>query len=218
MASRSNLIRRLVFGLVVVLLVVGAAFGSTSTVFSYVQTLLFSEWFVVILLGLYVTRPIILVPLGGLHLVAGFAFGGVLGGAVALVGTALTSLLVFATGFYLRPTSGIGGWLARRGESSSPVTGDLRGMVAVSLSPVPADIVSYSAGAAGVPFRVFIVGLVLGEVPWVATYVLVGNSMKTLSTVEGTDLVELVIVLTALSILVVARPAYDALRSKEGDA
>lgn len=214
MTPPSGLIRRLAFGLVVVLVVLGAAFGSSSKAFSYARLFLFHEFFVLILLGLYVLRPVIFVPLGGLHLLAGYVYGGVLGASIALVGTVLTSMPVYAAGKYFQPTSGIGGWLAKRGASSFSVTGDLRGILAASLSPVPADVVSYAAGIGGIRPRIFVVGLVAGEVPWVVAYVLVGTTMTSLSAGAVTDRVGIVIALVALSLLVVARPAWVALRNQ----
>lgn len=211
MVSRGELFRSGLFGLVVVLVVLGRVTGTSSTAFSYVRELAFHEFFVLVLLVLYVFRPVSLIPLSGLHLVAGFVFGGALGVVVAMVGTVLTALPVYAAGTHFSPSAGIGGWLARRGESTLTQTGGLRGMVAASLSPVPADAVAYTAGASGVPPRVFLVGLVVGEVPWVAAYVFVGRSMTVLSLSGATDLVGLVAVLSVLSLLVVARPAYDAL-------
>lgn len=211
-----RLLPRVFMGLLLASVVVGATLDPTLAAFPRLRALVEHDLFVLLLIALYLVRPVTLFPLGGLHVVAGFVYGGVLGTAVALTGTLLTCIAPFALGRYAPPTSGVAGWVTRTGRSAFTATGDLRGMIAASLSPVPADAVAYAAGASEVPWPVFLLGTIVGEVPWVVAYVLVGTSAASLSASMATDVVGLVVLLSVLAALVVARPLLGAVRDGEG--
>lgn len=151
-------------------------------------------------------------PLAGLHPVAGFVVGAHRGAVVALAGAVLTWLPVFVAGSDFPPTSGVRGWLTQTGRSTVAATSDLRGTIVASFSPVPADAVSYAAGASRIPFRVFLVGVIVGEVPRVVASVLIGHSMTARPTTESTDFVGQVVILVTLAILQGARPVFDEVR------
>jgi uncharacterized membrane protein YdjX (TVP38/TMEM64 family) len=74
---------------------------------------------------------------------------------------------------------------------------------------LPSDVISVSAGAAGVRLRPFLVGTAVGELPWVVVGVAVGVSLDrlaagSLAAVDPTVLVAM----AGLGALLLAGPVY----------
>lgn len=163
-----------------------------------------SRWFLPVVLGLFVVRPLLAVPMSLLFVLVGWRYGVVAGLPVALLGTAVTTFPPYLVGRYLRTDAGLLGRLCRRGERAFDATGDLRGVVAVRLAPIPAESVSYGAGAAGVRPAAYVLGTLVGELPWVLGYLLLGHSMQVLAfedvSVDGRFLV----VVSLAAVLLVA--------------
>lgn len=160
---------------------------------------------------LYLVRPLLAWPISALSILLGYLYGPV---AIpfALAGAIVTTLPAYVTARHLGHDAGL---LARIGEAGTLVrrsTGDLRGIVAVRLAPLPTDPVSYAAGLAGVPPTPYVVGTALGEAPWAAVAVLLGASMGQL-TASGTGAEPLLVVTAvALAVLVaLSGPAYRRL-------
>jgi uncharacterized membrane protein YdjX (TVP38/TMEM64 family) len=174
--------------------------------------------FAAVLLAVYLVRPLLAWPISALSILLGY----VLGPAaipVALAGAAVTALPAYAAARYLGHDAGL---LARVGDAGAAVrrtTGDLRGIVAVRLAPLPTDPVSYAAGLAGVPLRPYVVGTALGEAPWVVAAVMLGASAGEL-TRAGTSADPVVIVTAvALSALfALSGPAYRRVADAGPDA
>lgn len=160
---------------------------------------------------LYLVRPLLAWPISALSILLGYLFGPI---AVpfALAGAVVTTFPPYLLARYLGHDAGL---LARVGDAGKAVrrtTGDLRGIVAVRLAPLPTDPVSYAAGLAGVPVRPYVLGTAVGEAPWVGTAVLLGASMGQLVT-TGLSASPLLIGTTAALavLLVLSRPAYRRL-------
>lgn len=177
------------------------------------QPLVFAAGLVV----LYALRPLVLWPISALSLLVGFVLGFALGVPVALAGAVYTSLPPYLLARY---TPGTGGPLARVqavGQQVTAATGDLRGLVAVRLLPLPADPVSYAAGLAGISLPTFVLGTTLGEVLWVVAAVLAGSSMREF-TVEGSGgTIPLLVAASALGVLLLGGPLYRRLRGGSPD-
>jgi uncharacterized membrane protein YdjX (TVP38/TMEM64 family) len=182
--------------------------------------------FGVLLVFVYLVRPLFAWPTTLVAVLAGYAYGPVWGFPVALAGTTGSALLPFLAARYFgtRPgdagpdegvESGRGsGLIARLGDSGErffAAAGDLRGMVASRLAPAPSDPVSAAAGLSGVSTGAFIAGTAIGEVPWTVAAVLAGSSLDTLST-AGLNAVswELVAAAAAVAVALLAGPAYRA--------
>jgi uncharacterized membrane protein YdjX (TVP38/TMEM64 family) len=171
--------------------------------------------FAAVVLGLYLVRPLLAWPISALSILLGY----VLGPAaipIALAGAIVTALPAYALARSLGHDAGI---LARVGDAGAVVrrtAGDLRGVVAVRLAPLPTDPVSYAAGLAGVPLRPYVAGTALGEAPWVVAAVLLGASAGELTT-AGAAADPLLFVTTAAlaALLGLSGPAY---RRVAGDA
>ncbi len=164
-----------------------------------------------VVLALYLVRPLLAWPISALSILLGYLYGPV-AIPVALCGAVVTTLPAYALARYFGHDAGL---LGRVGDASAVVrntTGDLRGVAAVRLAPLPTDPVSYATGLAGVPLRPYVLGTALGEAPWVATAVLLGASMSQLtSTGVAADPLLVATALALAILLVLSKPAYRRL-------
>ena len=211
---------RQVAGIGVVVAVAGAAavLTSPSALFEHAGTLAARPALLAVaLLALYLLRPLLAWPISALSILLGYLFGPV-AVPVALAGAVVTTLPAYATARYLGHDAGL---LARVGDAGALVrrtTGDLRGVVAVRLAPLPTDPVSYAAGLAGVPLRPYVVGTALGEAPWVVATVLLGASMNQLTTVGlAADPLLLVTTVALAALVALSGPAYRRLADAGAD-
>lgn len=170
-----------------------------------------------VLFACYLLRPAFAAPLSLFSVFVGYEFGPILGLAIALAGTVITCLPPFFAARWFRTDGGLFGRLARVGDAAFDETGGVRGMIAARLSPVPADAVSYGAGLSNLSLRTFVLGTLIGEVPWATGFVLVGHSLSSVSAADLDPSPELVAALTVLAALLVAGPAYRLLRRFRSD-
>ncbi|MFQ3318928.1 MAG: putative membrane protein YdjX (TVP38/TMEM64 family) [Natronomonas sp.] len=165
----------------------------------------------VVLLVLYLARPLLAWPISALSVLLGYLFGPI-AIPVAMAGAVVTALPAYVLARYLGHEAGV---LARVGDAGAVVrrtTGDLRGIIAVRLAPLPTDPVSYGAGLAGVPLRPYMAGTALGEAPWVVAAVLLGASAGELTTAgRSADPILLVTTLALAALLALSGPAYRRL-------
>jgi uncharacterized membrane protein YdjX (TVP38/TMEM64 family) len=207
-------IRRQVVGLAVVALVVVASLVlSPGFVFRQVERvtanpLLAAGFFCFV----YLVRPLFAWPTSAVAVAVGYVYGPVVGFPVALAGTVASACLPFAAARYFRIDTGLFGRLGASGERFFDATGDLRGMVASRLAPAPSDPVSAAAGLSGVPWRAFVLGTAIGEIPWMAAAVLAGGSLDVLSVGRLSKNWWLVVVAGVAALLLVVKPAREALR------
>lgn len=176
--------------------------------------LLFSPWFPLVLLGLYLVRPALAWPITALSVLVGYRYGIALGLPVALLGAVGTSLIPYAAARYLRTDSG---WIGRAADGSErffSATGDLRGVIAARLAPTPAEAISAAAGVARVPVAAFVAGTLVGELPWTVAAVLAGHSMRRLSLAEATPGPWIVLAGSIVAAIVLAGPAYRYARRR----
>jgi uncharacterized membrane protein YdjX (TVP38/TMEM64 family) len=150
-------------------------------------------------------------PISSLSIVVGFTLGS-FGVPVALAGAVLTCLPPFLLARWT--DGGPLGALGDHGRHYFTATGDLRGVVAARLAPLPADPVSYAAGLAGVRPGAYALGTALGELPWVIAAVLVGASLDQLTTRGLTASPALVVGATALALLLLSGPLYRLLQAR----
>ena len=163
------------------------------------------------LVALYSLRPLLAWPISALSILLGYLFGP-LAIPIALAGAVLTTLPAYLVARYLGHDAGLFSRIGAAGTAVRRTTGDLRGMTAVRLAPLPTDPVSYAAGLAGGPLRPYALGTVLGETPWVVTAVLLGASMGQLATVGLSASPLLLGTTVALALLLaLSRPAYRRL-------
>ena len=154
-----------------------AATVRPATVGSTLRNYVTAPWFPLVLLGLYGVRPFLGWPIVVLSALVGFRYGVIVGVPVALGGAAATSLIPYAAGRLADDASGLVGRFADGSHGYFRRVGGLRGLIAARLAPLPAEPVSAAAGAGGVATPSFVVGTVVGELPWTVAAVSVGHSM-----------------------------------------
>lgn len=169
-------------------------------------------WFLAVLFVAYLLRPLIAGPVSVFTILVGIRYGVVPGVGIALLGTGLTCLPPYLAGRYLRTDVGVLGRVSSAGSVVVDHTGDLRGTIAGRLSPAPADSVSYGAGIAGVRPAPYVVGTILGEIPWTIGFILIGSSMERLLGNPPDRPLDLLVLATVGAILLIAAPAYRLLR------
>lgn len=200
-------------GLAVVL---GLVF-SPATVTARLGDVLYAPWFPAVLVGLYLLRPALAWPISAISVLVGFRYGLGVGLPVALAGVVLTSLIPFAVARRYRPEAGWAGRLAAGSERFFDGAGSLRGVVAARLAPTPAEVVSAAAGVSGVSTGAFVIGTLLGELPWTLAAVLVGHSMRRFR--PGATVLDpwLAVGGALAAVLVLAGPTYRLLRRRRSE-
>lgn len=163
----------------------------------------------------YGVRSLVLWPISALSILVGFVLGVEVGVPVALAGAVYTCLPPYALARYAPGGAGPLGRISRLGQRVTDSTGDLRGLVAARLLPLPADPVSYAAGLSGISLPAYVLGTALGEVLWVVAAVTAGASMRTF-TVEGTgNSLVLIAGAAGLGVLLLAGPVYRRVSGTE---
>lgn len=205
--------RRISIGLLVSGVVAVALLLSPDAVLAYGTTTIASPWFPVVLVALYTIRPFLGWPITLVSALVGYKYGLVVGLPIALAGCVLTSLPAFVAGRRL-PTSGrITGIVGARSEQYFSLTGGLRGLVAARLAPTPAEPVSAAAGLGGLSVATFAIGTIVGELPWTIAAVVLGAGLHTFDPASVTLDWRLGILAGLGALVLVARPAYDVVRS-----
>lgn len=205
--------RRLSIGLLVSAVVAAALLLSPDHVLEFTTSALASPWFPVVLVGLYAIRPFLGWPITLVSALVGFKYGITVGIPVALAGCVLTSLPAFVAGRRL-PTGGrITGLVGARSEQYFSLTGGLRGLIAARLAPTPAEPVSAAAGLGGLSITTFAIGTLVGELPWTIAAVAIGAGLHTFDPATVTIDWRLGLLAGLGALVLLARPAYDAVRA-----
>lgn len=191
---------------------------------------------------LYLVRPLLAWPPTACAVAVGYGYG-VYGIPLALAGAAFTALGPFyATRWTLGAGSdpgagdgtgaanvdgspdGIGGWITvsagearEAGERYFKAAGDVRGMTAARLAPIPADVTTCGAAACGVSVGTMVVGTLVGEIPWTVAAVLVGASAGKVVGGIGEVGLPLTVATAIGAALLLAGPAYRHLRDAGGE-
>jgi len=181
------------------------------------RSVVLGPWFPVVLVGLYLVRPLIAWPITALSVLVGYRYGLVVGLPVALAGAVLTSLLPYGAARCLDTDAGLLARARTGSERFFAATGDLRGVTAARLAPTPAEVVSVGAGMGRVSLPAFVVGTVVGELPWTIAAVVAGRSMRELS-LSGVETADPVLVGggIAAAVVLLAGPAYRLVRERRG--
>lgn len=205
--------RHLVAGAVALAVLAGWLLLSPATAVARLRGLILSPWFPLLLVGLYLVRPLLAWPITLLSALVGFRYGVVVGLPVALVGAVATSLIPFAAGRRVAADGGLWGRLTDGSRRYFGTTGGLRGLVAARLAPTPAEPVSAAAGAAGVSTPVFVAGTVAGELPWTVAAVVAGASMSEMAVAAAAPDPWLLVAGAVAAGALLAGPAYRYART-----
>ncbi|SDF56607.1 TVP38/TMEM64 family protein [Halorientalis regularis] len=163
--------------------------------------------FAVALAGLYLFRPLALLPVAVCSVLVGYVYG-LAGIPIAMVGAAVTNMPVFLLARYTDMSGRLASCFESHAGRFVAATGAFRSVLVARLLPIPSDAVSYAAGLTRVPVRYYVLGSTVGEIPWIVAAILAGRSMHDL-TVSGASVgLDVIVGLVALAALLLAGPAY----------
>lgn len=213
--QRATVRQLLGIGVVAAIAATAAFLVSPTELLARTEALLARPLLLAITIGLlYLVRPLLAWPISALSILLGYLFGPV-ALPVALAGAVVTTLPAYLLARYLGHDAGVLARVGDAGEVIRGTTGDIRGIIAVRLAPLPTDPVSYTAGLAGVPLRPYVIGTALGEAPWVGAAVLLGASMGQLATTGVSTSPLLIGTAVSLALLfALSRPAYKRLAQR----
>lgn len=168
--------------------------------------------FAIALALVYLVRPFLFWPVSSVAVVLGYLYAPGLALPVALLGAALTGLPPFYIARFADSDAGVLGVLAEPARDLVGVVGEFRGVVGGRFSPVPGDVVSYGAGLSDVSLGAFLLGTIVGEVPWALAAVFAGDSMRTLTVSGFRPDPGLVVGIAGLAAIILGRPLYRHLQ------
>jgi uncharacterized membrane protein YdjX (TVP38/TMEM64 family) len=176
-------------------------------------------WFPLVLAGLYLLRPLLAWPITALSVLVGYRYGLAAGVPVALLGAVATSMLPYAAARYLDAGAGLVARARSGSERFFSATGDLRGVTAARLAPTPAEVVSIGAGMGQVSVSAFVLGTLVGELPWTIAAVIAGRSMRELS-LSGVETADPLLVVGGLlaGLVLLVGPVYRLVREHREQA
>lgn len=203
-------------GVLLALVVAAGLLISPDALLERLGAFLTSPLFPLVLLGLYLVRSLIALPLTALSVLVGFKYGVLIGIPVALAGSVVSTYVPYAivrhTDFESR--------LLKEAEDIADdffdATGGLRGVITARVAPVPAQTTSVAAGAAPVPTHTYALGTAVGEIPWVVAGVTIGTSIHRLTVSEVTFSPWLIAGTVLATLVLLAGPAYKFL-TDDGD-
>ena len=206
--------RRLAVGAILGVLFLLALLLRPDDVVRELRGVLFSPWFPAVLVALYAVRPFLGWPITVLSALVGYRYGLVLGLPIALAGAAATSLVPYAAGSRFDLDGRLGRWFVGSSQRYFRTAGDLRGVVAARLAPTPAEPVSAAAGFGGVPVGAFVLGTILGELPWTIAAVALGHSLSVFSVTRVTIDWRLAALGLLAALVLLAGPVYRVYRGR----
>lgn len=175
-------------------------------------------WAPVIYIVIYTIATILVMPSTALNLTGGAIFGPWLG----TLWTSIGAIVAAVVAFIFARTSGrefvarrlAGKWQAMDAEMQQ---GGLFYMFAIRLLPIiPYGLVNFAAGLTSIKFRDYLLGTILGTVPGILPFVLLGSSG--LQAIRTGDILPLIGALALTGILVAGATWYRRRRSNPRQA
>lgn len=155
----------------------GSELGAVAFIADRIEGLTRSAWAPLAVFGLYLVRPLLLIPITVTNIAAGFVLGAGPGMALAIAGTLASAALGYA----------MARWLTRGVATTSPLhSGRLpevlrrNGFLSVAFGGLMyfhADAVNFPAGALRIPFPTFLAGIAVGNALTMSAAVLAGASV-----------------------------------------
>lgn len=130
------------------------------------------------LLGLYLLRPLLLVPITVVNLATGFVLGAAAGVPLAWVGTLLSATVGYGVGRTMVSAGAYAGLADRSPIARVLHRRGFESVVAGGLMYLHADLVNLPAGLLRVRFPVFLAGITLGNAMTMTAAVLAGASVE----------------------------------------
>lgn len=139
-----------------------------------------SAWGPVLLLGIFIVRPLFLLPVTILTVFAGFLFGAFWGSLYALIATLITAGIPYLLGRFFGTELKTNNKLVRQMRERSFDT-----ILLSRLIFIPGDLVNYAAGFLKISFSAFILATALGGLPSLLVATLAGASIEGVFQFEG---------------------------------
>lgn len=157
-------------------------------------------------------RPFLLVPVSILTVAMGIVFGAVVGLLVALLGAAAAAVVGYLVGGAFSPgvlrDGRLATWTARLRDRSFETVLVLRLMF------VPYDLVNYAAGYLRIRWWPFIAATMIGTLPGMVAFVLLGASIADLR--QGLEGIDPVVLLVSLGLILGGLLVARAVRRRTG--
>jgi uncharacterized membrane protein YdjX (TVP38/TMEM64 family) len=161
--------------------------------------------------AIFLLGNLVLVPLELMAIAAGVLFGAILGGLVALAGSAVAASVGYVAGRAIGP-AGLRRWMSRRAYRSARQLGaqGIVGVLVLRLASVAsAGSVHLLGGAGRVPFSIYLVGTLIGLAP--AVFALGGLGALLRRTLLEPSLSNVLITLAAAALVIVVAALVRAL-------
>lgn len=204
-----------VLGVLLALLVAGGLLLSPDVVIKRLGAFLGSPFFPLFLIGVYLVRSLVAIPVTALAVLVGFKYGLVIGFPVALAGSVMSTYVPYALTRYTEFDSRLLRQAENVADDFFEATGDLRGVITARIAPVPAQTTSVAAGAAPIPTRTYLLGTAVGEIPWVGAAVIIGTSLHRLTVPDVSSSPWLIVGTVVATLVLLAGPAYSFLTDEE---
>ena len=126
-----------------------------------------------ILIAIFMIRPILLLPVSILTAFSGYLFGPILGIIYALIATSLSASIAFAIAFYFNKSNDNKNKVISKLQNNS-----FESVLISRLSFVPGDLVNYSAGYLKINYWQFLLATAIGGLPGLGMTVLAGAAVE----------------------------------------
>jgi uncharacterized membrane protein YdjX (TVP38/TMEM64 family) len=180
--------------------------GAGAVLSGWLAALAGSPIALLLLTGLYLLRPLVLLPVTVLTVFCGFLLGVVGGGAFALLMSLVSATVAYLLARRLAPLQPPKGSLFARLRARS-----FEAVLTARLTFLPGDLVNYGAGAVRVPYLPFALATLLGGLPGLAVGVLAGAAIEGDFRFEGLQ-VDPVLIGASLGLLLLSLLASWLLR------
>jgi uncharacterized membrane protein YdjX (TVP38/TMEM64 family) len=151
--------------------------SATGVLSGWLESLSKSPYSFLLLLAIYLIRPLLLLPITLLTVFSGFLYGAFWGTVYAMLATLVSCAVAYVFGRFLSDDKVQlqREWLNRlRARSFETV-------LISRLIFLPGDLVNYAAGFLGISFTAFLLATVIGGLPGLLVGVLAGASLETFS-------------------------------------
>lgn len=149
----------------------------TEVLSEWLKSLATSPYSFLLLLLIYLIRPLLFLPITLLTVFAGFLYGAFWGTVYATLATLVSCAVAYFVGRFLSgdKVQLQGAWLERLRERSFET------ILVSRLTFLPGDVVNYAAGFLKISFTAFLISTAIGGMPGLLVGVLAGASLETYS-------------------------------------
>jgi uncharacterized membrane protein YdjX (TVP38/TMEM64 family) len=177
---------------------------------SWLQSLASHPYSGLLLLTIYLIRPLLLLPISILTVFTGFLYGPILGGLYAVLATLISSSLAYGIGRFFNkdiPDSQSSWATALRKRSFETV-------LTSRLIFLPGDLVNYTCGFLHISYIAFILATALGGFPGLLVGILAGASIQGQFNFQGIN-IEPWYLLSSIGLLLMSLGLSHYIRSRK---